>query len=919
MKIHSMEFQGIGPFPSKHEIDFDLLGDSALVLIEGPTGVGKSTILDAITFAFFGAVEQGGGKQRIRSHHSKDQDDSYVRVRFSTQAGVFEVSRFAERYEPKSRGVAGMKKIAGSCTLSSEVTPGLLEVIEIQASQVGTRITELLGMTRDQFEQIVLLPQGEFETFLMSSTKDRKPLLEKIFNTHLFSRLKEKIHQMAQKSAELNGKHDELVLQSASALFPALEIDKGSIDEIKSDLKTPHTEDSAIEKIKLAAGDLQASVKMRKAGHSEVANRIKVLEVTVSKRREESNAKSLVNDSESKLAEATRAKAATLTTMPADAGEWFQANGITITKGASALKPAYGKLVSEIAIVEKLLDSEKGITHLEQERAVVSDALLRTQERLKAIGPRLKTELPELIRTSDAAIKGIKTTADSITLIESKLQGVTEQLKACEEVIQLAKELESTESEVVVAADALAKSKDSLAELEERRFSQYAFELSQALSEGDSCQVCGSKEHPDKPEQPEKLLAAGELDKAKKSLLSLEKNYTEKSKEHTALAVKNETARAKVKRPIEELELEKTTLAEGISSAQEQLVLKEKLQSDLEKLMEEKESLSEEKQLLAPEEARLIEVVKTADAEISRLNKDFAKSAEGFESIAGKLDFLLEVKGVVELLSDREIEINTFRADLKTATEALKKFPKSDDFGDIASAEALVQQLRPELDESKDLLAVVLSRLIKSEQLFDELTESLKTRAKVLADSTTVIELDRVLVLGKNPAKQTIDTFVLQNMFSEVVHAANSHFTRLLEGRYELKLRGEDANTGNSQAGLDLEILDLKTQRTRVPKSLSGGEVFCASLSLALGLSDVVLSSNGGIRLETFFIDEGFGSLDSERLNQVMEMLNMIRNTGRTVGVISHVEEMKQAILDRIEVTPQGNAGASTLTVSWAT
>jgi exonuclease SbcC len=189
----------------------------------------------------------------------------------------------------------------------------------------------------------------------------------------------------------------------------------------------------------------------------------------------------------------------------------------------------------------------------------------------------------------------------------------------------------------------------------------------------------------------------------------------------------------------------------------------------------------------------------------------------------------------------------------------------------------------------------------------------------VLADSTTVIELDRVLVLGKNPAKQTIDTFVLQNMFSEVVHAANSHFTRLLEGRYELKLRGEDANTGNSQAGLDLEILDLKTQRTRVPKSLSGGEVFCASLSLALGLSDVVLSSNGGIRLETFFIDEGFGSLDSERLNQVMEMLNMIRNTGRTVGVISHVEEMKQAILDRIEVTPQGNAGASTLTVSWAT
>jgi len=918
MKIHSIELQGIGPFPSNHEIDFDLLGDSALVLIEGPTGAGKSTILDAITFAFFGSTEKDGSKQRIRSHHAKDEDESFVRVKFSTQAGVFEVTRFAERYAPKARGADGVKKVAGRCLLSTEVTPDHFEVIEHQASEAGKKITDLLGMTREQFEQIVLLPQGEFETFLMSSTKERKPLLEKIFNTQLFSRLRDKIHQMAQKSVELNEQQDELVLQSASALFPTLEIDKDSIEAIKSNLKKPHTQDLAIEKIQSATDELRKLEKKRKAEQAVAGKKMKGLEATVAKRGEESSATELVRASEAKLAQATEAKAMTLKAMSAAAGEWFKANDILMTKGAPAHKPAYEKLTSEIGIVEKLLEAEDGLTQVEEERGDVSGELVQIQERLKVINPRLQTEIPELVRAADLEIKGIKTTFDSIALIESKRQGVTEQLKAGAEATLLEQELESAASQMALTGEQVSISKESLVELEERRFSQYAFELAQALNEGDSCQVCGSKEHPEKPEKPDKLLAAGEQDKAKKSLRSLEKTFTEQSKEHIALEVKLETTRAKLKRPIPELELEASKIDEEIIKVEEQLLLKETLIAELETLREEKEVLQEEKQLLTPEEARLVLVVKQTNTDISKLQKELAKSTEGFESIGSKMSFLVDLREVVALLNVQEIHLNTQRSDAKTAMEALKKLPKSADFGDTASAEGAVASLKPELDEAKNLFAVVVNRLAKSEVLSQDLIESLETRTSVLDDSITVIELDKVLVLGRNPARQTIDTFVLQNMFSEVIHAANSHFSKLLEGRYELQLRGEESNTGNSQTGLDLEILDLKTQRTRVPKSLSGGEVFCASLSLALGLSDVVLSSNGGIRLETFFIDEGFGSLDGERLNQVMDMLNMIRNTGRTVGVISHVEEMKQAILDRIEVTPKGKAGASTISVSWS-
>lgn len=919
MKIHSLEFQAIGPFPGKHKIDFDLLGDSALVLIEGPTGAGKSTLLDAITFAFFGALEKDGSKERIRSHHAKDSEDSFVRVKFSTSSGTFEVERFAERQRPKARGKAGFTKVAGSCTLSSELSPGQLEVIEHQASEAGKKITELLGMTREQFEQIVLLPQGEFETFLMSSTKDRKPLLEKIFNTHLYSKLKDKIHHMAQESAEVNDEQDELVLQSASALFPTLEIEKDDIQQIKSDLITTQAEALALGQIDAALKRLKGLKKLRRDEHAAVKEKMQILRDKVEKRRAEKLAADRVTSIGQKIKDSQEEFGKTLESMPVASGNWFSQNKVTLNKGVPDHKASFRLLTVEIGATEKLVTAQDSLIQLKEKRDISFDQLTEAQAKKVGVSSRLENELPNLIGNLESDLKELlKVSEDSVSLLESKLESLEEQLDASKVIVDLEDKVSLASSEKSSSAEDVAESKEYLAELEERRFNQIAYELSQGMKDEEPCQVCGSKEHPKKPEKPLDLVTPDELEKARKSLSKVEVTLSKVTNKHMELVAELKATKTKTKMPAEKLEEEAEKLREAIVKASSQLARKQELLATLDELKFEKGALQDEVQVLTLTKITLEEAVKQSDSEISRLTAELAKANEGFESIDAKLRFLSELKEVLEELNEQRIQIASLTGDLKTAEEDLKKHEKSQIFGDVVSAEDAVSKLEPELISALELLTLVSSSVKKSEELFTDLKDALKTRASLLESSVTVLELDRVLFQGRNPSKQTIDTFVLQNMFSEVVHAANSHFSRLLEGRYEIRLRGDESTKGNAQTGLDLEVLDLKTQKARAPKSLSGGEIFCASLSLALGLSDVVLSANGGIRIETFFIDEGFGSLDGERLNQVMEMLNMIQNTGRTVGVISHVEDMKQAILDRIEVTPQGNAGASILDVSWA-
>jgi exonuclease SbcC len=196
-----------------------------------------------------------------------------------------------------------------------------------------------------------------------------------------------------------------------------------------------------------------------------------------------------------------------------------------------------------------------------------------------------------------------------------------------------------------------------------------------------------------------------------------------------------------------------------------------------------------------------------------------------------------------------------------------------------------------------------------------KLEDAVAERTKLLGGSEQIKNLAKI-VDGDNPFRQPLDTFVLQSMFRQVLAAGNLRFQNLLEGRYSFELDEVGSDKRLTQ-GLGLSVRDRNTGETRNTKTLSGGEAFCASLSLALGLSDIVRAESGGLAIDTFFIDEGFGSLDGERLNQVNNMLSRLQAEGRTIGLISHVTEMKESINEKIDVKPSKTGGPSTLKVNW--
>jgi len=287
----------------------------------------------------------------------------------------------------------------------------------------------------------------------------------------------------------------------------------------------------------------------------------------------------------------------------------------------------------------------------------------------------------------------------------------------------------------------------------------------------------------------------------------------------------------------------------------------------------------------------------------------------GFASVEERLKWLGLVSSQLEEVDSANEKLQQTKGSLRTAEDDFEKYPKHDLFG-------LTEQAKSEVDLAETEFDRVHEQQVAAETKRDALTRGSEDLDKLLASRTSVTSRNQDLLNlsavaeGSNILGTKLPAYVLQAMFEDVVAAANLRLGAILEGRYELRIPAEDGARKGSR-GLGLAVFDRLTEGERPSNSLSGGEQFCASLSMALGLSDIVLSNDSGLSIDTFFIDEGFGSLDSDRLGQVMQMLDSLKAEGRTIGLISHVDEMKAAIAERIDVKPAIGEGPSTLTVNW--
>jgi exonuclease SbcC len=909
MRIDRIEFEAIGPFAEYFDIDLNQLGDSALFLIDGPTGAGKSTILDAITYAIYGdTAGSESDKSRMRSQFAKPTQESWVRVTFSTPNGSYRVRRSPEFERAKSRGV-GTTKVNVSGQFQKLDGSGNWVTEFEQAREASAAAEKAVGLTKTQFAQTVLLPQGEFDQFLKADSSERQELLSRIFNTGRFTKLREALKARAKKIDTDLASLNTIVSQRAGTIGTIFNMHEDDLETVESLAGDISKGDELIEflngyeeQLKKDLVELKARLKkseaaLKKANSDlELRNRELAAKTALDKATEE--AKDSQEELNQNLKEAT-AQA--------------KAHKFDLT-GSESWQTRSQKVAASLAILEDLLVLEESLQERLDDAEDRADKLDDAKQLLKTY-EEAALSLPNEKKKLDDEIKTLKPEAAKVTKLELEVESLSETATAIENLSQLNEKLPDLETKSIDSAQKALKAEEHRHLLMASRLANMAGELASDLVDGKPCEVCGATEHPNPKKLSKNTATQEEIDAAEGEFKKLAKRAEDARQELTTLKTQIDSISKSLKVNPDEFEQKFEKVSAGLEKAEEAAnriaVIEDELDSVNEKIQNNQELKTQISNKVTLQESEL----KAARTSITGDEKKIAAQASPYKSIAEKFEATEELAEAFNAVVESEGAVKAKLAVIKDRKTDFEKLEQTSDFAKPEKAQAAVDASKPVYEELLIEESAYEGCLESYTPALKKLESAIADRTKLLSGSEQVKNLAKIAD-GDNPFRQPIDTFVLQHMFRQVLAAGNLRFQNLLEGRYAFEL-DEVGTDGRSKQGLGLSVRDRNTGETRTTKTLSGGEGFCASLSLALGLSDIVRAESGGLAIDTFFIDEGFGSLDGERLNQVNNMLSRLQAEGRTIGLISHVAEMKDAIQEKIDVKPSKTEGPSRLTVNW--
>jgi len=910
LRIERIEFEAIGPFAGYYDINLNQLGDAALFLIDGPTGAGKSTILDAITFAIYGDTSgTKGDKSRMRSQYAKPDQESWVRVTFSTPNGAFRIRRSPAFQKMKTRG-EGTTKVNGTAKFQrlDGSNKWVTEFEQIEASSEAAVLA--VGLTKPQFSQTVLLPQGEFDKFLKADSDDRQDLLSRIFNTSRFTKLRVALKLRAQQIdtdlADLTnsvvqraGTIDTIFefFEDESELLAQLAADIARVDELFAFLDD--NEVAVKEHSTKTKADLNAAEADFQSANAELDLRNKELSAK--------NALDIAN-------EAAKQSRETLLETVKTATELAKATKFTLTKDESWQERS-NQVSAEAALLQPLLETE---LHLDARQLAFDEAaeVLETHRNTLKTYEALGASLPEEKKKLSAEKLKLKPLASKLAMAQLEVASLAETELAIQTLAKLTADLPDATTKAAEAKMKAADSGENRNNLVAARLANMAGELAAKLEDGQPCEVCGSLEHPNPKQISKDAVSADDIEKAEAEVKKLSemadsaKNRLTKLQTEVATATKNlkmnpEEFQAKYDKAKNDLDV----AAQADTRTQELAIEIDALDETIQANRDLKEELGKQ---VAKDGAELEGLKKALESD----RRTLAEKARPFVSIREKRDATSALADAISAVIDAEVDANLLQGAIKEREIDLKQFKQHPEFAKTEKAQERVDLAKPRYEGLLTQDSAIDKSLKSYVPALKALKEAISERSNLLKGSEQIKSLARIAD-GGNPFRQPIDTFVLQSMFRQVLAAGNVRFQSLLEGRYTFEL-DELGSDKRSAQGLGLSVRDRNTGETRTTKSLSGGEAFCASLSLALGLSDIVRADSGGLAIDTFFIDEGFGSLDGERLNQVNNMLSRLQAEGRTIGLISHVAEMKETIQEKVDVKASKGSGPSTLSVNWA-
>ncbi|MFD6586732.1 AAA family ATPase [Streptomyces anulatus] len=1018
MKLHRLSITAFGPFGATQEVDFDALSSAGLFLLHGPTGAGKTSVLDAVCFALYGAVP--GARQSpgasLRSDHAPADLSTEVQLELTVGGRRLEVTRSPAQPRPKKRGDGYTVEKAQSRLRGYDPERGW-QALSKSHQEIGEELTQVIGMSRDQFCQVVLLPQGDFARFLRADAEARGKLLGRLFDTRRFAAVEERLAELRRGAEARVTAADERVLALAQRIAQAAGPVGAEAAPITARPGEPGLAEAVLEWAALARSTARERLDIAHCVVSEAEGRQRAARHALDTERERARLQQRYEETvrraaaleerrpehdrcQERLERARKAdRVAPALDLREEAERAHRRAGDALDRARAQLPPDLADAGPDrLTELERRFRQELGGLESARRAEARSAAIDEERDRLE----RESRADDATVRDADAWLAGwdavhaglrerIATAQEAATRAE-QLAGL---LAPARRRLEAARRRDALAAEVLAVRRTLAEAREGALDahetwlgLRERRLRDIAAELAAGLVDGAPCTVCGSAEHPAPATEGD-----GHVDRAtEEAALTAHRRAEETraraeqalglvSERHAAAhaeardtdppAAVTDPSAAVVAEPagsegeggtktdpgpsVDELRsavdrlaaehAEKHRLAAGTHAAREALDAAEREHLGRLELRQEaerraaartsrREALDREQAVLRDELAVVRGESGSVAAYAERLTRRVALLAEAAEAVRAEQETGQRLKEADGRLSDaafragfdtpeaaaatlldaaaqRDLQhrVDAWQAEAaavadrraeRDAREAAEQPPARPTAaqGEFDTAEWLVR-------EASSARAAAEERRAELARLSREAADEVRRLGPVRQEYERIARLAGLAAgtSADNERKMRLEAYVLAARLEQVAAAATARLRRMSSGRYTLV--HSDARTGGRRAGLGLHVVDAWTGSERDTATLSGGETFFASLALALGLADVVTEEAGGVRLDTLFIDEGFGSLDDQTLDEVLDVLDSLRERDRSVGIVSHVADLRRRIPVRLEVVKE--------------
>ena len=903
MRPHKLTISAFGPYAGKTVIDFDKFGSQGLFLITGDTGAGKTTIFDAITYALFG---EASGSSRddsmFRSTYAESNVPTFVELQFEYADKHYTVKRSPNQMRPKDRGTGLTKQKAEAILQIDEETP----LTDIKT--VNAKLIEILGVDFKQYSQIAMIAQGQFRELLLANTNDRAKIFRSIFKTGGYLDLQKRLQEDANA---LYGKVQDKRKSAVQFVEGAVCLET---NEWASEL---HTAKVKVKNSEMTVADMLERIgtilTMEEEQEETLKKECEELQNRMEGINKQLNSLKQFNENKAKHEAAIKAK---------EVLEKEEKPVIDQSlEEAKSHQPEIDELQKAIAQMEFVMPKYMELTQCGKD-IIKYEFKLKENEKLIEEVARIHRELNEKIANIEKELNDIQDPGFEIAKKESRLELLNKELQGLN---QLKKELINYYSEVEKLRDLQKEAKEAetkrqqVTEYYEEKYHLFIAEqagyLAEELKEGMECPVCGSTHHPHLAEKAQEAPTKAEMKTLKEKVEYYSKGAENKANEYSSkLASLNTVKEALIIKSKEYLgECKYEEINEKFKTKQvkinEEIRLISNELTTLNALNKRKKALEEELPKDRANLQALIEKKGTLEAEQKGLltNKENLTIKKG--GLQKELSFPTEAEATTALKQKKEAK-GILENNIKTAEGKLQKYKE-----DLAKLEGNIQQLAeliktvPEVNPEEANQSLEMLKLQKAEKngIKEKLHANNTINKGIIKNVTSTIgeltKLEKEYQMKKSLSdtangqlagkeRISLETYVQTAYFDRIIQRANTRLMVMSGGQYELRRR--TTFSGSAQTGLELNALDHYNGTERDVRSLSGGEQFKASLSLALGLSDEIQASAGGIQLDTMFVDEGFGSLDDSSLQQALKALNELTEGNRLIGIISHVAELKK-------------------------